>query len=63
MALVEAGRPNREIADELCIEVSTVKNHLHNVYEKMHVRRRAAAAAVLSRAARSRVLVPSDQAY
>jgi two-component system nitrate/nitrite response regulator NarL len=47
MALIEAGRSNREIAEELCIEVSTVKNHLHNVYEKMHVRRRSQAAAVL----------------
>jgi two-component system nitrate/nitrite response regulator NarL len=61
MALVEVGRSNREIADELCIEVSTVKNHLHSVYEKMHVRRRSEAAAVL-RALRARaVLVPSDQ--
>jgi DNA-binding NarL/FixJ family response regulator len=47
MALIEAGRSNREIAQALCIEISTVKNHLHNIYDKMHVRRRTEAAAVL----------------
>jgi two-component system, NarL family, nitrate/nitrite response regulator NarL len=62
MALIEAGRSNREIAEELCIEVSTVKNHLHNVYEKMHVRRRAEAVAVLHTIRARPVLVPSDRA-
>ena len=32
---------NKEIAARLGIEVATVKNHVHNILEKLHVRRRA----------------------
>ena len=38
--LVTSGLSNKEIAGRLQIEVSTVKNHVHNVFEKLHVARR-----------------------
>jgi DNA-binding NarL/FixJ family response regulator len=45
--LVELGLSNKEIATRLCIEVATVKNHVHSLMVKLGVRRRAHAAAVL----------------
>jgi DNA-binding NarL/FixJ family response regulator len=47
LELIDAGRSNKEIACELCIEVPTVKNHVHHILEKLSVRRRAEAAAKL----------------
>lgn len=38
--LVRDGLGNKEIAQELGIELSTVKNHVHNILEKLQVRRR-----------------------
>lgn len=38
--LITSGLSNKEIAGELQIEVSTVKNHVHNLFEKLHVGRR-----------------------
>jgi DNA-binding NarL/FixJ family response regulator len=49
LQLVDLGLSNKEIADRLCIEVHTVKNHVHNVLAKCGVRRRADAAAILHR--------------
>jgi two-component system nitrate/nitrite response regulator NarL len=43
--LIERGLSNKEIAGELNIEVATVKNHVHNILEKLHVRRRSEAVA------------------
>jgi two-component system, NarL family, nitrate/nitrite response regulator NarL len=40
-SLISSGLSNKEIARELHIEVSTVKNHVHNMFEKLRVRRRA----------------------
>jgi two-component system, NarL family, nitrate/nitrite response regulator NarL len=48
-ALVGERLSNKEIASQLCIEVTTVKNHVHNVLEKLHVHRRDDAVAVLHR--------------
>jgi two-component system, NarL family, nitrate/nitrite response regulator NarL len=48
--LIEEGLSNKEIGVRLCIEVATVKNHVHNILEKLNVRRRAEAAAHLRRA-------------
>lgn len=45
VALVDAGLSNKEIARRLDISLSTVKNHLHNVYEKSHLRGRVAVVA------------------
>lgn len=49
VALLDRGLANKEIARTLGIEVATVKNHIHNILEKLHVRRRAEAAARLRR--------------
>jgi two-component system, NarL family, nitrate/nitrite response regulator NarL len=38
---------NKEIAARLSIEVATVKNHVHNILEKLHVHTRSEAAARL----------------
>ncbi len=45
LRLIEEGRSNKEIAGALCIELSTVKNHVHNILEKLNVHRRTEAAA------------------
>ncbi len=47
LELVEQGLSNKEISRRLSIEVSTVKNHLHNLMEKLNVHRRERAAACL----------------
>jgi two-component system, NarL family, nitrate/nitrite response regulator NarL len=66
LALIDDGMSNKEIARRLTIEVRTVKNHVHNLLEKLQVHRRGEAAALV----RSRVgtrttagdrLVPRDQ--
>ena len=43
--LIDRGLSNKEIALCLSIEVRTVKNHVHNILEKLRVRRRGEAAA------------------
>lgn len=45
--LIDEGLSNKEIAVRLGIEVATVKNHVHNLLEKLRVHRRAEAAAQL----------------
>jgi DNA-binding NarL/FixJ family response regulator len=45
VGLLDRGLSNKEIARRLCIEVSTVKNHVHSILEKLGVPRRADAAA------------------
>lgn len=49
VGLIAGGRSNKEIATALGIEVATVKNHVHNVLEKLKVRRRADVAARLAK--------------
>lgn len=39
--LINKGYSNKGISKELCIEISTVKNHVHNILEKLQVRRRS----------------------
>ncbi len=39
--LVEKGKQNQDIANELCISINTVKRHLDNIYCKMNVNSRA----------------------
>jgi len=38
--LLDEGLSNKEIAQRLCIERATVKNHVHNILEKLEVRSR-----------------------
>jgi DNA-binding NarL/FixJ family response regulator len=45
VALIDRGCSNKEIARRLDIGLSTVKNHVHNLLEKLGVARRSAAAA------------------
>jgi two-component system, NarL family, nitrate/nitrite response regulator NarL len=45
IVLIDDGLSNKEIALRLSIELPTVKNHVHNILEKLHVRRRYEAAA------------------
>jgi two-component system, NarL family, nitrate/nitrite response regulator NarL len=44
IALLEEGLSNKQIATQLQIEVATVKNHVHNVLDKLDVKRRSQAA-------------------
>ena len=43
--LIGEGQSNRQIAEQLRIEVATVKHHVHNILEKLEVTRRSEAAA------------------
>jgi DNA-binding NarL/FixJ family response regulator len=45
LELIDGGLMNKEIAKVLSIELTTVKNHVHHILEKLGVTRRAAAAA------------------
>lgn len=55
--LIDQGLSNKEIARRLTIELSTVKNHVHNVLEKLNVSRRGEAAARVRAALPPRVEV------
>jgi two-component system, NarL family, nitrate/nitrite response regulator NarL len=45
LVLIDDGLSNKQIALRLSIELPTVKNHVHNILEKLHVHRRYEAAA------------------
>jgi two-component system, NarL family, nitrate/nitrite response regulator NarL len=47
LALAAQGRSNKEIARHLAISAATVKNHMHNILQKLQVTRRGQAAARL----------------
>jgi DNA-binding NarL/FixJ family response regulator len=47
VGLIERGLSNKEIATELHIELTTVKNHVHNLLEKFDVSTRGQAAALV----------------
>lgn len=46
LRLIARGKTNQEIADELVIEVGTVKNHVHSILSKLNVNSRHDAAAI-----------------
>ena len=49
LSLLGEGLSNKQIACQLCIELPTVKNHVHHVLEKLQVHRRTEAVAVVRR--------------
>jgi DNA-binding NarL/FixJ family response regulator len=60
--LIEEGLSNKEIARQLSIEVSTVKNHVHNVLGKLRVNHRWQAPGVALPVSRVRGLTPTTTA-
>jgi DNA-binding NarL/FixJ family response regulator len=48
LKLIGEGLTNQQIADEMVIEVGTVKNHVHNILEKLKVNSRGEAVAYLA---------------
>jgi DNA-binding NarL/FixJ family response regulator len=40
LAVIATGASNKEIADQLCISPNTVKNHIHNMLEKLELNNR-----------------------
>jgi two-component system, NarL family, nitrate/nitrite response regulator NarL len=57
--LIEQGLSNKEIAAQLKIETATVKNHVHNILDKLNVTTRAEAAARIRRDTPARSLRPT----
>ena len=60
--LIGDGLSNKEIATQLGIEVATVKNHVHNILEKLDVERRSDAVARLRVVEGDEVSTPLDLA-
>jgi DNA-binding NarL/FixJ family response regulator len=48
LQLIGEGLTNQQIAEHLVIEVGTVKNHVHNILDKLHVSSRGEAVAYLA---------------
>jgi two-component system NarL family response regulator len=48
LELIGEGLTNQQISDQLIIEVGTVKNHVHNILDKLNVGSRGEAAAYLA---------------
>ena len=48
LKLISEGRTNQQIAESLVIEVGTVKNHVHNILDKLNVSSRREAAAYMT---------------
>ncbi|MBB5158683.1 LuxR C-terminal-related transcriptional regulator [Saccharopolyspora phatthalungensis] len=71
--LLEQGLSNQEISRQLCIALATVKNHVHNILDKLGLQGRAAAAAwarqqrldhsVLIRSTLHQALPPSNRPH
>jgi two-component system nitrate/nitrite response regulator NarL len=59
--LIETGLPNKVIARQLGIEAATVKNHVHNMCEKLKVHRRGEVAARTRAILRACALFPAAQ--
>lgn len=48
LELIGKGLSNQQVAEKLVIEIGTVKNHVHNILEKLNVSNRGEAAAYLA---------------
>lgn len=46
---LQHGRTNDQIAEQLCLSVHTIKSHLYNIYQKLGIKNRSAAALWASR--------------
>lgn len=57
--LIDRGLTNKEIGRQLGIEAATVKNHIHNLCEKLKVHRRGEAASRVRAIARARTRPPA----
>jgi two-component system nitrate/nitrite response regulator NarL len=57
--LIDRGLSNKEIGRQLGIEAATVKNHIHNMCEKLKVHRRGEAAARVRAIARAQARPPA----
>jgi DNA-binding NarL/FixJ family response regulator len=51
VALIADGHSNKEIAARLNVELATVKNHVHNILDKLQIHRRGEIASRLKRSA------------
>ena len=60
--LVDSGLTNKQIGRELGIEAATVKNHVHNMCEKLDVHRRGEVAARVRAIARAQVSTSAPDA-
>lgn len=49
VAMIVDGKTNKEIADKLCVELSTVKTHINNIYKILDVKNRREAIEKISR--------------
>jgi two-component system nitrate/nitrite response regulator NarL len=59
LTLIDKGLSNKQIARHLQISLATVKNHVHNLLDKLGVRRRGEAVAVMHEAAAKRATMLS----
>lgn len=62
LELIEQGYTNQQIGATLCIELGTVKNHVHNLLDKLGVPSRSQAALVARQARVTRTEQASNQA-
>ncbi len=46
--LIVSGRDDREIADALCISLSTLRKHIYNAYKKLDVNNRVQLCALVN---------------
>jgi two-component system nitrate/nitrite response regulator NarL len=60
--LIDFGLTNKQIGRELGIEAATVKNHVHNMCEKLQVHRRGEAAARIRALSRAKVSASAPDA-
>lgn len=61
--LLNRGLSNKQIARHLGIQAATVKNHVHNILDKLNVHRRGEAAACLRAALRARLASHTTDAH